>query len=247
MKIKFVILVAAVLAQVAAMPAYADVTITFRTTATFPKVHEAAGHISTHGWSAKDQQRISLECTSINKVYISGLKMRSQSKILNMETRMEYSLGTSDRTYGVYKNASPYFALRMLNTAGPWKRLADTGNTAIVLGHLCREYTATFTTNSSAMVDISGPTHVTVFAAPDLPVDPRLVSLTFSNPVLKGIPLKTISVFSSDNAKWNGMAIVTYAIKISTAPIPASEFQVPFGYRLIYDWNNVFGTAVQPF
>lgn len=110
-------------------------------------------------------------------------------------------------------------------------KAVDTGRTTTFLGHKVRHYIVTEVVQAPNMGDMT--IHADVLAAQDLPNSDMDAYQGLSNDIpgtthMKGIPLKMVMKMAGGPV--GTMTLVMQATSVSTAPIPASTFQIPEGY-----------------
>ena len=165
----------------------------------------------------------------LTTLYVHGAQTRldigTLTYLLNSVTKQTDIVNRQTRTYTV----QPY---RAPAANGTTVTVKDAKQTKVISGHLCRRYYTTATLASQPGTVIQGD----IWTAQDI-AQPAALS-TGSGPFaalqsqfrkIKGFPLK--SSLTVTGSPLGNTSILTNVVSVSPAPLPASLFAVPAGYK----------------
>lgn len=181
------------------------------------------------------------------KVYVSGNKTRSDMGMMGMSVIVDKTAGKMIMLMGpthqyTVSKLSPDMLKAMSgqsqSAAMPNMKVVATGKTSTVMGHKTREYIVTSTTPMGKVVQ-------DMQVAPDIaPVDPSSPGMAnFGAPgKIHGMPLLVKSTMSMSQG--NTITTTLRVTNISKAPIPASTFAIPAGYKQSTGGPGMFGAGM---
>ncbi len=218
------IALAGLLAAITAVPAHADLKITMKMkvqSAQMTKMMQA--HPEQRAMMDKMLNRPTTVYTSGSKSYVNSPMMGKT--ITDAATRKMMMLNDSMHTYMV-------IPIPASGSSTP-PTITSTGKSKVILGHVCKEFLVT-----GAMGGPGSPTvRQDMWATKDLHLDSSAMagispfasqSKVFGQ---AGVPLlSTITIPTPGQA--GPLTVTMQATDVSTAPIPASMFKVPNGYKL---------------
>ena len=162
-------------------------------------------------------------------LYVHGAKTRldigNVTYLIDSASRQSEAVNRSTHTYTV----QPY---RVPSAGQVAVVVKDTKQTKQIAGHLCRHYFTTTTLASQPGTVIQGD----IWAASDI-AQPAAFSMG-SGPFavlqsqfrkIKGFPLKSSLVVTG--SPLGNTTVTTNPVSVSTAPLPASAFAIPAGYK----------------
>ena len=166
----------------------------------------------------------------LSVVYVRGAMTRadigSMTYLMNTSTHQATVLNRRSHTYMTPPYRSQSAAGQMTAT------VKDTGQTKTISGHSARHYTLNMTSPSLPGMIIEGD----IWAAQDLPQPPMLgtgggpfAAIQSQFRKVKGYPLKTSVVVTG--SPMGNTTVQSTVISVSQAPLPASLFAIPAGYK----------------
>jgi hypothetical protein len=221
---------------VSGLSARADVTMTTRMTMDSPMMDQARSRMGPNQVAAINNMMRSM-------TYMSGKRYRVDSAIMSVivdaGTKQMTMLNDTQHTYFVIP-INPGALKGMMGGAGAAMaaghsvKVVDTGKTTRYLGHTCRHYILTMTINMPQTGTMT--MHSDILAAQDLPgldagvYQALAMQAGVNGNQMTGVPLLTVTKMSGRGPAGN-MTMTQQVMSLSTAPISASRFEVPSGYR----------------
>jgi hypothetical protein len=210
--------------------AHADVKVVESMTVDNPQIKAAMKNMQPE--QRAQMAKMGIGGTIVSTIYVSGGKSRSDvgafgSTIVDPGSGKITLLNSTSRTY----STQPFSGLATKGTGGA-SNAKPTGKTKLILGHLCRDYKVSGTLGAAPGGTFSGD----IWAAADLPrpnlppgAGGPLGALMRSGSKIAGMPLQMTLTMAGGPA---GATTVHMAAKsVSKAPLPASTFAIPAGYR----------------
>ncbi|HEX5323086.1 MAG TPA: hypothetical protein VFW40_04815, partial [Capsulimonadaceae bacterium] len=214
-------------------PARADLKITQKTVIQCPGISQMLREVpdEQRGPLLKMMSPMLTGAPWITTTYLKGSRMRTDmgdaTLVVNSATGRALTINHQTHQYSVGAY-DPFQA-----SAGSFTcRITPTSESAPMLGHTVRRYLIEMTSSVLPKSQISGE----IWAAPDLPTPP-MTDLTSGAGVVfqkemakvKGMPLAYKLLYRNTPA--GDIAVTSYATSLRDAPLMASVFQAPAGYR----------------
>jgi len=236
-KFKPTALIAGIVLTGAVQSARADVTVTTHMTMHNPMMDKMMAGQSK-------QQADAINSMMNTTTYISGKRYRVENPMMTMimdgNSKQMIMVSPAQHTYSIMA-LTPQMLKGMTGGPGagmqgkvkPTYKITDTGQTTQILGHTCRHYIMDMKMTMGATGTMT--MHSDIMAAQDIPgLDPTAMSaftsqMGMQGPQVKGVPLLTTTKMTSGMT--GGMTMTQKATSVSTAPIPASKFEIPKGYK----------------
>ena len=235
------VLVCSTLGAATTPAAQADVTLKMRTTVNSPMLDKAKANMSAAQAAAV---ATSVDSMTRSTLYLSGKRYRMDNAMMSMimdaGTKQMTMLNPAKHTYYTTPMDQNAMKSMMGGALGPMPggntpayKLTDTGKTTKFLGYNCEHYIMDMTMNMKQTGSIT--MHADILSATDLPgldataYQEMQSQMGFPGVMMKGVPLLTTSQMSG--GIFGTMTTNSEATDISTAPIPASVFDIPSDYQ----------------